>query len=118
MYINEWPELHNVAGSVLVDNGNIEIEVDSGDTMDLAIGSTSAKVERDEAGQQWLTISGTADGSSQAGLDFLNAAPLQATLGDTMSNWRADGEVDALVDLRIPLSASGTGPTSYYCCGS
>jgi len=109
-YIEEWPQLSDVSGSVVVDNRSTSIEVESGQTLGLTIGPTSAVVEQQEDGQQWLTIDGSAGGNSQFGLDFLTAAPLEATLGDTMSNWQAIGEVDAKVDLQIPLNVPGMEP--------
>jgi len=109
-YIEEWPQLNDISGSVIVDNGNTSIEVESGQTMGLAIGPTTAMVEREQNGQLWLTVDGSASGNSQYGLDFLSAAPLEDTLGDTMANWRVVGEVDAKVDLRIPLNVPEMDP--------
>jgi len=109
-YIEAWPQLSDVAGSVVVDNRNAGIRVASGQTMGLAIGPTVAAVERQPGGQLWLTVEGTASGSSQAGLDFLNVAPLEATLGGTMRNWQALGTVEAAVDLRIPLNVPDMPP--------
>jgi uncharacterized protein (TIGR02099 family) len=109
-YIEEWPELSDVTGSVVVSNQNTWIEVESGQTMGLTIGPTSALVGREQGDQLWLSIDGKAAGNSQYGLDFLTSAPLEATLGDTMSDWRAFGEVDATVDLRIPLNVPGMKP--------
>ena len=109
-YIEEWPELSDVSGSVVVNNRSTRIEVESGQTMGLAIGPTSAVVEQEQSDQLWLTIDGSAGGNSQYGLDFLTTAPLEATLGDTMSNWQVFGEMDAKVDLRIPLNVPEMEP--------
>jgi len=109
-YIDAWPELSEVVGTVVLDNLNASIDVDSGQTMGLAIGATSAEIEQRNNNQLWLTIQGSASGSSQAGLDFLNVAPLEATLGDTMANWQAQGDVNATVDLAIPLNVPGMEP--------
>ncbi len=109
-YIDAWPELSDVAGSVVVDNYSADIQVQSGQTMGLAIGPTAATVQEESENRLWLTVDGSASGTSQAGLDFLNVAPLEATLGDTMANWRAVGDVNAEVNLRIPLNAAGLEP--------
>lgn len=109
-YIDAWPELSDVAGSVIVDNRNVDIFVQSGQTMGLTIEPTTASVQEQNGNQLWLTIEGSANGSSQAGLDFLNAAPLEATLGDTMANWQASGDIEAQVNLRIPLNVADVEP--------
>ncbi|MEZ5491100.1 MAG: YhdP family protein [Gammaproteobacteria bacterium] len=109
-YIDAWPELSDVAGSVIVDNRNAEIYVQSGQTLGLTIGPTTASVQEQAGNQLWLTIEGSANGSSQAGLDFLNAAPLEATLGGALANWQARGDLEAQVNLRIPLNLAGVEP--------
>ncbi|MCB1669732.1 MAG: YhdP family protein [Gammaproteobacteria bacterium] len=109
-YIAAWPELNDVAGSVVVDNRSAAIQVQSGQTLGLTIGPTSAAVQEESGGRLWLTIDGSAAGSSQAGLDFLTTAPLEAALGETMLNWEAGGDVEAAVDLRIPLNGTTREP--------
>lgn len=109
-YLEQWPELSEVSGSVLVSDQITKIEVESGQTMGLTIGSASALVAREQSGQLWLTVDGIAGGNSQYGLNFLTAAPLDSILGNTMSDWQAFGGVEATIDLRIPLNAPETEP--------
>ncbi len=107
-YSDEWPNLESLAGLVFTDDNNIDVEVQSGESLNLAMGAASGQVRRDENGLSNLRVSGQAAGSTSDGLAFLQAAPLDASLKQTFASWGAIGDFSADIDVLIPLDQPGS----------
>lgn len=107
-YSDEWPNLESLSGLVFTDDNNIDVEVQSGESLNLVMGAASGQVRRDENGLSNLVVSGQAAGSTSDGLAFLQAAPLDASLKQTFASWGAIGDFSADIDVLIPLDQPGS----------
>jgi uncharacterized protein YhdP len=103
-YVEEWPEISDANGTVIIDNTDIDIFVEKASSYNLAIADASGMVRRELNGDIWLTVTGDASGTTQNGLDFISVAPIGNTLGETIDGWQSSGNVFAELDLKIPLN--------------
>ena len=106
----QWPELENLDGTVLVSDNDIDVVVSQGRSVGLDLSEAVGRVRRNESGENWLTVSGQAVGATSSGLDYVQAAPLNASLQQTFADWRAQGDIDASIDVLIPLNVPGRQP--------
>lgn len=109
-YSDDWPDLDSVAGLVLADDNNIDIEVSEGVSSGIDMQQASGRIRRNGAGENWLTIDGVASASTALGLDFLQQIPVDDGLKETFENWAVAGNFDAHIDVLIPLSEPGAVP--------
>ena len=107
-YSDEWPNLESLAGLVFTDDNNIDVQVSSGESLNLAMGAASGQVRRDENGLSNLRVSGEAAGTTSDGLAFLQAAPLNDSLKETFASWDAVGDFAADIEVLIPLDQPGS----------
>ena len=103
-YVEEWPELTDVAGTVVIDNADIDIFVESARSANMDIVDFTGQVRREENGDQWLTIIGNVSGTTQSGLDFLTVAPIDNNLSKTIEDWQPQGNVNVELELKVPLN--------------
>lgn len=103
----EWPQLERLAAVVLTSDNNIDIAVSSGGSLDLTMGAAAGLIRRDTENQAWLTINGEAEGQTQAGLDYLQAAPLSDNLKSAFADWQASGNFTSDIEVRVPLNQPG-----------
>lgn len=109
-FSQDWPALERLSAVVATDDNNIDIEVLSGGSMDLSMGAAAGVIRRNELDENWLTITGQANGTTNAGLDYLQSAPVGEALKTAFADWRAEGEFDADIEVLVPLSQPGRAP--------
>lgn len=103
----DWPRLGELAAAVFTSDNDVDIAVSGGGSMDLSMGAALGLIRRDTQDQTWLTINGDATGPTQAGLQYLQAAPLSASLKEAFASWEADGDFSADIEVLVPLAQSG-----------
>jgi uncharacterized protein (TIGR02099 family) len=109
-FSDEWPRLQQLAAAVTTSDNDIDIEVLSGGSLELEMGAAVGLIRRNEANETWLTINGEASGATNAGLDYLQAAPLNESLKNTFADWRAQGDFSAAIEVLLPLNIPGRQP--------
>jgi len=107
-YLPDWPAVEGIAGSVLVHDGQVDVQTTRATTAGVDLEPVMASLRPQAGGGSLLRVDGMASGSTAAGLDFLRNTPVRATTGAFMDDWQADGNVRAEIALEIPLGeASG-----------
>lgn len=108
-YDPQWPALDHLAGHVLIDDRNVDIRVNSGESLGMGFDATTAVIRPNEAGGgNWLTVSGKGAGAAQQALDYLRETPVTRGFGNYIADWQGEGAVDLALDLRIPLGVAGS----------
>lgn len=106
----EWPALDDLAGYVLIDDGEVDVRASAGSSLGIAFDSSVASVRANPDGGRWLTVAGDGKGSAQQGLSYLRETPVTRNLGDHFALWEASGTTDFNLELNIPLFIEGAVP--------
>ena len=106
-FSDEFPNLEELTATVVTDDNNIDVQVDSGRSLGMKMETATGIVRRNEAGHNLLTVTGAASGLTAQGLDYIQAAPLGGGLQETLSTWQAEGEFTADVEVTVPLDQDG-----------
>ena len=108
-YDPQWPALDHLAGHVLIADRNVDIRVNSGESLGMGFDATTAVIRPNEAGGgNWLTVSGKGAGAAQQALDYLRETPVTRGFGNYIADWQGEGAVDLALNLRIPLGVAGS----------
>ena len=100
----EWPQLSEVAALVLTNDDKIDVAVTHASSMNVTASNVAASVRRNTKGENWVEIAGVATAPTAAGLAYLQAAPVGEGLRNAMNNWQAEGNFNADIEVRVPLS--------------
>ncbi|MCH8264887.1 MAG: hypothetical protein IIC10_05760, partial [Proteobacteria bacterium] len=106
-FSEEWPELEGLNALVFTDDGNIDVEVSSGQSLGMELSQVTAVVRRNAEQENWLSINGRAHGRTGQGLNYLQLAPVNQRFRDSLANWEAQGEFSAEIAVRVPLNQDG-----------
>lgn len=106
LFSEDWPLMSDVSGFVMTNDELIDIEVMSASSMGISAEEVLASVRRNDRGENWLDITGTAHAATASLLDYLQAAPVGDGLRNAMSTWSAVGDFDADIGVRVPLSTA------------
>lgn len=109
-FSDEWPALSDLSAVVKTSDNDIAITVSQGGSLDLRLGEASGIVSRDENQLNWLRVSGDAQGTTAAGLEYLQAAPVGENLRSAFSDWQTAGDFNADIDVLIPLGQPDSAP--------
>ncbi|NKB33948.1 MAG: hypothetical protein GKR91_12700 [Pseudomonadales bacterium] len=109
-FADDWPNISSMSGYVYTDDNNIDIEVLSGESLNLDLGAVIGEVRRNAADENWLTVNGQSAGLTASGLNYLQQAPLGERLKNSFANWRAEGDLAADIEVRVPLNLPGREP--------
>ena len=106
-FSDDFPNLEALTATVVTDDNNIDVQVDSGSSLGMQMETATGIVRRNEAGQNMITVTGAASGLTSQGLDYIQAAPLGGGLQETVSAWQAEGGFTADVEVIVPLDQDG-----------
>jgi uncharacterized protein (TIGR02099 family) len=109
-FSDEWPNINEMSGYIYTDDNDIDIEVNSGASLNLELGIVIGEVRRNEADENWLSINGQAVGPTASGLNYLQQAPLGERLKNSFSTWQAEGDLAADITVRVPLNIPNREP--------
>jgi uncharacterized protein (TIGR02099 family) len=101
-YLPGWPHLNNVDAQVNLIDRSATITSRSGSILNLALEDIKVELDPVEEGSL-LTVSSRISGSTEDGLRILQDTPLRASLFDLIDDFQGEGDLDATLDLRIPL---------------
>lgn len=111
VYGPDWPALERLDGHVIIADNNIDIHVESGESLGIGFDAVSAAIRPNSEGPgSWLTVTGRGRGTAAQAMDFLKQAPATRGFGALVQNWEGRGMVDLGLGLRIPLGIPGTLP--------
>lgn len=99
----EWPLLQQGKGSVTLDHSRLEIHADSAETMGVPLADISAIYADLLDPQSPLEIVGTASGSLEKMLRYLDASPVAHWIGNFTSASKAEGNAKMGLKLELPL---------------
>lgn len=103
-FSDEWPNLNAVTGFAISDDNNIDIEVRRATSLDVVATSVNGLIRENEAGENWLSIEGLAEGATADGLNYLQNAAVGNSLKAAFANWQSEGDFDADITVEVPLS--------------
>ena len=108
-FSDEWPNLDAITATVHTDDNNIDIIVDSGNSLGLQLESATGRVRPDAASRNWLTVLGSASGEAANVLEYLQTAPVGEGFKKALSSWQSQGSVAGDLSLLIPLDQPERG---------
>lgn len=109
-FADDWPNISLVSGYVYTDDNNVDVEVRSGQSLNLDLGAVVGEIRRNELDENWITINGQAAGTTSNALNYLQQAPLGERLKNSFSNWQTEGNMGADVQVRVPLDQPSREP--------
>lgn len=107
----QWPVLDSLEGFVVIDDGSVDINVSSGESLGVALDATSAAIRPNQNGSgNLLTVTGNGAGGAAQALQYLQETPVTRGFGEYIADWRGEGDVGLALELLIPLGAPDTVP--------
>lgn len=104
-YLPEWPEIKNIAASVMVDVPNVDISIHEASTLGGQLDVNGSRVTiRSKETNTWLTLSGALNGPANEGIQYLQNTPLQSLVGGAFDKWVVAGDLSSQVYAHIPLT--------------
>lgn len=100
-----WPALSGVTATLLVDDNDVDVWVDTAAVGEGDVRWAHADMRAVDGGGQLLRIRGDVDASVDYGLKVLRASPIGTHL-DALDAWQVAGGADIAVDLHIPLGGA------------
>lgn len=97
-----WPMLREGRGEVLIERSGVRVRIEQARMLDSQIRAATAEIAlgRPDVPRR-LAIKGRVEGSLADGLALLQVAPIGTA--PTFAGWQGEGELNASLDLDIPL---------------
>lgn len=109
-YDPHWPEIRSFDGYVEVDSPQVDGWIDRGRFLDTELQPSYIHVENHPSGTgSVLSVRAAVEGEASSGLAVLTDTPLRESFGDTLASWAMTGQLQARVDLEIPLASGLAG---------
>ena len=104
-YLDGWPLVTDVRGSVYLDAPDVDVSVLEGHTLGGTIVDQSGEVTiRSRGDDVMLHVEGRLEGRASEALSYLQTTPLAEVLDGALETWKASGQ--ATTDLRLDVSLS------------
>jgi uncharacterized protein (TIGR02099 family) len=109
-YDPSWPALRAFDGYIEIDSPQVDGWIDRGHFLKTDLLPSYIHIENHASGQgSLLSIQAAVEGDASSGMDVLTDTPLRDSLGDAFDHWALSGDLQAAVDLEIPLQAGLLG---------
>lgn len=105
-FVPEWPEVDALSLSALFENAAMDIWVEKGKLLDVVADGTHVGIAR-MGDNTVLTVKSDLHTHGDAAKAVLLQSPLRDSVGATLEVVQVQGEVDAKLDLTIPLYDGG-----------
>lgn len=105
-----WPVLENIDGYLTIQNGQVDVFANAGQSLDIAFEQARATVRENPGGGQWLTVSGEGQGSAAQGLLYLQQTPVTRDVSQYLTDWEVEGETAFTLSLSLPLGIESARP--------
>lgn len=110
-YLDGWPLVTDVRGSVYLDAPDVDVIVREGHTLGGTIMDQSGKVKiRSQGDDVMLSVDGRLDGSTSEALAYLQTTPLAEMMGGALETWQARGRATTDLKLKVSLSDDDSEP--------
>ena len=103
-FSEDWPRLENLSGYVTTNDGNVDISVALGNSLNLEMNDMTGHIRRNEKDDYWLEVEGQVTGETSEGLFYFMDIPVGGGFKSTASEWRAQGDFLADLKIDIPLN--------------
>lgn len=104
-----WPHLSDAIADIRVQQGDVDIRVDSAALAGIQLENANGRVRQGETGP-YLALDASAATDTGSGLDFLRETPVRDALGEALDDWEASGQLELEMDLRLGLGAEELAP--------
>ena len=103
-YSPEWPEVHDLNGTVIVDQSDVLVTADSAFVYNSRISNLKAHVP-ELLGDKPLALflTGDAQTDGEDALRLLKESPLATVIDHAADSWQISGPITAGLNLKIPL---------------
>lgn len=105
-----WPVLENIDGYLTIQNGEVDVFANAGESLDIAFDQARATVRENPGGGQWLTVTGEGQGSAAQGLLYLQQTPVTRDVSQYLNDWEVEGETAFTLSLSLPLGIESARP--------
>ncbi len=102
-----WTSIDDIEGRVSIDRSRLQIHADSAKTAGVALSNVEVVIPDLFAGSPTLDVSGSANGSLQSMLAYVNASPVSGWMDDLTAEARATGPARLSLKMQIPLTDAG-----------
>ena len=110
-YSPGWPALEQLRGRLLVSNGRVAASIQNAEAYDSRIQAAEVRMEpRSRGNGSLLQVKGSLAGPATDGLRILREGILRRYIGGTMDTWFLTGDMQADLDLAIPLGTGVANP--------
>ena len=100
-----WPTLRQVDASIYLDNNNLNVDVSNASLLGNRVSAAQVSLVEPENKQGLsLLIKGQLDSDAEAAMTLLQNSPVRHAIGKTFDNWIVKGDVNANIELLVPLS--------------
>lgn len=103
-YWTGWPAIDGISGRMLLDNGELDVDVPSARMFGLTLTGNEVTLRAAEDGPE-LAFTSKVDGPADDALKFIKHSPVHQQIGGFLQEWSMTGNVDGRVDLNMPLGA-------------
>ncbi len=102
-----WPRIDDIEGRLTIDRARLHIHADSARTAGVPLANVEAVIPDFLASAPVLNVTGSASGSLQAMLSYVNASPVAGWLDGLTDETRVTGNARVSLNLHIPLTDAG-----------
>ncbi len=101
-----WPPLEDVSAKIYLDDKNLDVEFSNASILGNHVAKAKTSLVKDaKGGGLGLLITGLIQSDAPAALQLLQNSPVRNAIGKTFDTWEVQGNVNAELELLIPLSA-------------
>lgn len=109
-----WPSLQQVDGRLLIVDGRVAASVDSARVLDSKLRSARLLVSPRTTGRgSLLQVQGQVKGPASDGIRVLREGEMRKYLGSALDTWTMQGEMQAQLELDIPLGTGEDKPNGH-----
>ena len=106
-YAPQWPEAREVAGRLLVNDGEVLVNASAGKLCNIEAREIEVGVTPSPAGEgSLLGVRAQLRGPASDGLKLLRESPLRERLGSAFDDWRLGGQMSGSLTLSQPLGGA------------
>jgi uncharacterized protein YhdP len=109
-YHPDWPQLTEINGLVLIDDGAVEVKTEQARLYQLEVAKAHVRVVPQPQKGMWLTVDASASGAASDALRLVNESYIRTVVGTVFENWQLDGKAVAELKLGIPLAGADRKP--------
>lgn len=110
-----WPALTQLDGRLLVNDTHIAASVTEAGIHTSRVKQTEVRVSpRSDGKGSLLEVNGSISGAASDGIRVLREGMLREYLGGGMDSWNLQGEMQAQLDLAIPIGTGDEKPTGAH----